>query len=129
MPSPKGNGMKVLIRPTAWLEPVTGEPLDIPPEIPPGTTCYVPGILRAYIKNEFKPRPHGTTLQEQDFINLVAYSQRLRRVLPEFRSNKPVTYQYPLRITAVPKYLDCAVEGETLRISWTVSACPVFPPC
>jgi hypothetical protein len=119
MPSPKANGFKVLIRPTHWLEPVSSERLEIPANIQPGQTVIIPGRLYAFIKHERASRPLGSTFRVEDTIGLVAYSERLERMLPEFYGPQPIVYQYPL-IMSNPRCLDCVVKGETVKFSWTV---------
>lgn len=119
MPSPKVNGFKILIRPTKWLEPVSSEPLEVPANIQPGQTVAVSGTLRAFIKHESTPRELGSTFCIEDTIGLVAYSERLERMLPEFYGPQPIVYRYPL-IMSNPRYLDCVVKGEAVKFSWTV---------
>lgn len=126
MPSPKGNILKILIRPTPWLEPVSSEPLELPREIAPGAIVRVPGVLRALIKNESVPRAPGTTFHAQDTVALVAYFERLQRSLPEFAGGIEVAYQYPL-VMSVPKYLDCVAKGDLVQFSWMV--CFTFSKC
>jgi len=119
MPSPKGNILQVLIRPTPWLEPVSSEPLELPREIRPGATVRVRGVLRALIRNETAERPSGTTFSAGDTVALVAFFERLQRPLPEFSGGVNVTYKYPI-VMSVPKYLDCVAKGDTVQFSWTV---------
>jgi hypothetical protein len=119
MRSPTAHGFKVLIRPTNWLEPVDSEPLEIPADIQPGQTVMLSGTLHAFIKHESAVRRLGSTFRIEDRIGLVAYSERLKRMLPEFYGPQPIVYQYPL-VMSNPRYLDCVVKGETIRFSWTV---------
>ncbi|KAH8881290.1 hypothetical protein GQ53DRAFT_888501 [Thozetella sp. PMI_491] len=121
MPSPGPNTLKIMIRSTKWLDPVM-EPLWMPGDIPPGHSVTLPGTLRAYIKNEYapeNPRAPGTVLRAKDVVQLGAYSERLRREVPEFRGGVPVVYEYPL-VMSVPRYLDCVAKGDWVRFSWTV---------
>ncbi len=122
MPSPKTNGFKVLIRPSDWLDPVSAEPLEIPADIQPGQTVTISGTLRAFIKHESIPRHLGSTFRVDDTIGLVAYSERLGRMLPEFYGPQPIVYQYPL-VMSNPMYLDCVVKGEAVRFSWQIGIC------
>jgi hypothetical protein len=95
MPSPRVNGFKVLIRPTNWLEPVSSEPLEIPANIQPGQMMTLSGTLHAFIKHESAPRELGSTFRVKDTIGLVAYSERLARMVPEFYGPQPIVYHYP----------------------------------
>ena len=119
MRSPTAHGFKVLVRPTSWLAPVTSEPLEIPPNIQPGQTVTLPGTLYAFIKHESETRRLGTTFLVEDKIGLVAYSERLERMIPEFYGPQSIVYRYPL-VMSNPRYLDCVVKGEIVRFSWRV---------
>lgn len=115
----KKNILKVLIRPTPWLDPVSSEPLELPQDIRPGAIVRVQGVLRAQIRNEAVERPSGTTFRADDTVALVAFFERLQRPLPEFSGGVNVTYRYPIAMS-VPKYLDCVAKGDTVQFSWTV---------
>ncbi|KAK0744771.1 hypothetical protein B0T21DRAFT_92973 [Apiosordaria backusii] len=118
MPSPKISRLQILVRGTKWLEPIL-EPLEIPPEIPPGQSVKVPGVLKAWIKNETVDRSSGTLLRAQDTVSLRAYSQRLQRDVPEFSGGVGIVCQYPLLMTT-PKYLDSVAKGDIVTFSWTI---------
>ncbi|KAK0669848.1 hypothetical protein QBC41DRAFT_346031 [Cercophora samala] len=118
MPSPKISRLQILVRGTKWLEPIL-EPLDIPAEIPPGHSVKVPGVLKAWIKNETVDRGSGTLLRAQDTVSLRAYSQRLQRDVPEFSGGVAIVCQYPLLMTT-PKYLDSVAKGDIVTFSWTI---------
>ncbi|KAK4176545.1 hypothetical protein QBC36DRAFT_301015 [Triangularia setosa] len=118
MPSPKISRLQILVRGTKWLEPIL-EPLEIPAEIPPGHSVKVPGVLKAWIKNETVDRSSGTLLHAQDTVSLRAYSQRLQRDVPEFSGGVGIVCQYPLLMTT-PKYLDSVAKGDIVTFSWTI---------
>ena len=96
-------------------------PLLVPGGIPPGHSVEVPGVLKALIRNETKPRQLGTLLNAPDTVSLRAFSPRLQRDVPEFTGQLvlPVVYKYPLLMTT-PKSLDCVSKGDTVTFSWTV---------
>ncbi|KAJ2904220.1 uncharacterized protein MKZ38_008550 [Zalerion maritima] len=120
MPSPKGNILQMGVQPTQWLQPVTGEYLQLPREIAPGATVKIPGTLRAFIKNETLTRSPKTNLRATDTVRLVAFFERLQRPLPEFVGEAQVVYQYPLVMTEEPTYLDCVARGQLVRFSWKI---------
>lgn len=119
MPSPRYNPLHVHIGATPWLEPDLTQLLELPRGIPPGAAVAVPGVLRALIRNEHDQRPAGAFFHAEDTVSLVAYSQRLRRRVPEFRGSQPVVYQYPL-IMSTPKFLDAVAIGDRVKFSWMV---------
>ncbi|CAM1508808.1 Fc.00g025470.m01.CDS01 [Cosmosporella sp. VM-42] len=119
MRSPRKNTFKILIRPTAWLEPVTTEPLELPLDIPSRTSAIVPGVLRAFIRNEYEPRAAGTIFCAKDTVSLMAHSERLQRCIPEFAGAQRVVYQYPIVMNR-PRFLDCVAKGDRVKFSWMI---------
>ena len=118
MPSPEARSIRVLIQGTQYLDPIISEPLELPRSIQPGQEVEVPGVLRAYIKNEWSEKPLGAALRENEFVRLVAYfNERLNRPLPNFCGQAQIFIQYPL-VLDPPKYHDCVAKGDIVRFSW-----------
>jgi hypothetical protein len=118
MPSPTGSPIKILIRSSQWLESVA-EPVEVLFSMQPGQTVTIPGTIRALIKRAPDGRPLGTGFRAEDTVELIAYSERLKRTIPEFKGGEKITYQYPI-VLGVPKYLDAIAKGETVTFSWDV---------
>lgn len=125
MPSPSGNLIKVVIRNSRWLEPETTAPLNIPNSILPGHQAKIPGQLRALIRHEQTQRKSGQQLLDNDTVMLLAYSERLRRAVPEFSGAVPISIQYPLQLMS-PAYMNCMTKADEMEISWIVSS-PCYP--
>jgi hypothetical protein len=123
MPSPSGNLIKVVVRESQWLKPETSTPLDIPNSIPPNHQVTIPGQLRAFIRHEQKRRKHGTQLLGKDTVTLLAYSERLKREVPEFNGGVPIIIQYPLQFS-YPAYINCMTKADKMKMSWIVSTLP-----
>jgi hypothetical protein len=119
MPSPSGQLIKVVIRESTWLEPDTNAPLTLPDSIMPQRQARIPGQLRAFIRHETVYREPGKVLNDHDTVSLLAYSQRLRRSIPEFSGGVPIIVQYPLQLIPLA-YMDCMEKSEAMTISWTV---------
>lgn len=120
MPSPEARSIKVLIQGTKFLEPIISEPIELPRSIQPGQEVEVPGILRAYIRNEWADKPLGLMLKATEFVTLVAYfDQRLNRPLPSFCGQADILIQYPL-VLDPPTYLDCVAKGDKVRFKWVL---------
>ncbi|KAF2259610.1 hypothetical protein CC78DRAFT_56977 [Lojkania enalia] len=120
MPSPEGRSIHVLIQSTQFLAPVVSEPVELPRSIQPGQEVEVPGVLRAFIKNETAEKPLGLCLKAQQFVNLVAYfNERLNRPIPNFCGTTPIWIQYPL-VLDPPTYLDCVAKGDKVRFRWVL---------
>lgn len=120
MPSPEARSIRVLIQGTKFLEPITSEPLELPRSIQPGQEVEVPGVLRAYIRNEWAEKPLGLMLKATEFVTLVAYfNERLNRPLPKFCGPADILIQYPL-VLDPPTYLDCVAKGDTVRFRWVL---------
>ena len=119
MPSPSGSLLKIVINNSIWLEPDWLNPLIVLDSIEPNTSAMVPGQLKAFIRHETNNRISGARLCAKDAISLLAYSERLRRRVPEFSTTLPIVIQYPLRLPA-PAYLDCITNADEMSISWKV---------
>lgn len=119
MPSPSRGLIKVVIRKSEWLEPETIAPLTIPDSIPIGEEVTVPGRLRAFIRHEQSPRVSGERLNAKDVVKLLAYSERLKREVPEFSGAVPIVVQYPLHLP-YPAYINCMTKAQGMRMSWIV---------
>ena len=120
MPSPASRSIHILIQGTQWLEPITSEPVEIPFSIQAGQEVDVPGVLRAYIRNEWQQKQPGIPLNIYDYVQLVAvFHERLNRPIPNFCGNTQIRIQYPLRLDA-PTYLDCVAKGDKVRFKWVV---------
>ncbi|KAK4448720.1 hypothetical protein QBC34DRAFT_464461 [Podospora aff. communis PSN243] len=120
MPSPSSRLIHLLIQGTQWLQPVEAEPLELPPSIQPGQEVLLPGMLRAYIRNEWAPKAPGIPLNAIDSVMLTAYfPERLRRPIPNFCTARSITIKYPLRLDP-PTYLDCVAKGDKVRFAWMV---------
>ncbi len=121
MPSPETRSIHLFIQGTQFLEPIISEPLELPRSIQPGQEVEVPGILRAYIKNEWSEKPLGESLHYVDNVQLLAiFHERLNRPIPNFCGKTQVVIRYPLRLDA-PVYLDCVAKGDRVRFKWVVS--------
>lgn len=120
MPSPWNFRIPVLIRRNTWLEPVSTEPLFLPPSIPVGGTCLIPGSLRAFIRQESVPREASSNLSAMTDVKLIAVMPGVNRALPEFSGNQDVQIRYPLYLE-LPKYLHCVPQGHQITFSWIVS--------
>ncbi|KAH7356021.1 hypothetical protein BKA66DRAFT_256362 [Pyrenochaeta sp. MPI-SDFR-AT-0127] len=120
MPSPEARSIQVLIQGTKFLEPITTEPIELPRSIQPGQEVEVPGVLRAYIRNEWAEKPLGLMLKATEFVTLVAYfNERLNRPLPKFCGQADILIQYPL-VLDPPTYLDCVAKGDKVRFKWVL---------
>src|SRR5438874_13140417 len=120
MSSPWRFHVPILIRGNTWLEPVSTEPLYLPPSIPVGGTYEVPGVLRAFIRQESVLRESGSNLLATTDVKLIAVMPGVNRALPEFSGNKEIQIRYPLYLE-LPKYLRCVPHGHQITFSWTVS--------
>jgi hypothetical protein len=121
MPSPESRSVRLLIQGTQFLEPITSEPVELPRSIQPGQEVDVPGVLRAYIRNEWSEKPIGAVLNFVDNIQLLAtFHERLNRPIPNFCGFTQVVIRYPLRLDP-PTYLDCVAKGDKVRFKWVVS--------
>jgi hypothetical protein len=122
MPSPESRSIHLLIQGTQFLEPITSEPVELPRAIQPGQEVDVPGMLRAYIRNEWSEKPIGTALSHFDNIQLLAtFHERLNRPIPNFCGFTQLHIRYPLRLDP-PTYLDCVAKGDKVRFKWVVSS-------
>jgi hypothetical protein len=120
MPSPEQRSIKLLIQGTQFLDPVIAEPLELPRAIQPGQEIEVPGVLRAYIKNEWSEKPLGTKLECRENVCLVAMlDERLKRPLPGFCIAAQTLITYPLTLDQ-PTYLDCVAKGDIVRFKWVL---------
>jgi hypothetical protein len=122
MPSPESRSIHLLIQGTQFLEPISSEPAELPRSIQQGQEVDVPGMLRAYIRNEWSDKSNGKHLNSVDNIQLLAtFHERLNRPIPNFCGfSKPVEIRYPL-ILDRPTYLDCVTKGDNFRFRWVVS--------
>jgi hypothetical protein len=121
MPSPASRSVHLLIQGTQFLEPITSEPVELPRSIQPGQEVDVPGVLRAYIRNEWSEKPIGTDLNYTENIQLLAtFHERLNRPIPNFCHFTQVKIRYPLKLDP-PTYLDCVAKGDKVRFKWVVS--------
>jgi hypothetical protein len=122
MPSPSTRSIQMFIQGTQWLEPVMSEPLQLPFSIQPGQEVTVPGVLRAFIRNEWAEKPVGMRLETVDTVQLTAiFRERLERPIPNFCPPRTIKIQYPIRLDA-PIYLDCVAKGDMVRFKWMVSS-------
>ncbi|KAF2249645.1 hypothetical protein BU26DRAFT_425931, partial [Trematosphaeria pertusa] len=120
MPSPELRSIHVLIQGTQFLDPVVTEPIELPRSIQPGQEVEVPGVLRAFIRNEWAEKPLGLMLKAKEFVRLVAYfNERLNRPIPNFCGQTPIFIEYPLVLDA-PTYLDCVAKGDKVRFKWVL---------
>ena len=120
MPSPTSRSIHLLIQGTQFLQPITTEPLELPWSIQPGQEVEVPGVLRAFIRNEWAEKPLGQALNYLDNIQLLAiFHERLNRPLPHFCGSTQILIRYPLRLEK-PTYLDCVAKGDRVRFKWVV---------
>ncbi|KAE8447503.1 hypothetical protein EG329_010633 [Mollisiaceae sp. DMI_Dod_QoI] len=120
MPSPALRSIHLLIQGTQFLEPITSEPVELPRSIQPGQEIDVPGVLRAYIRNEWSEKPIGDALDYSDNIQLLAiFHERLNRPIPNFCGFTQISIRYPLRLDP-PTYLDCVAKGDRVRFKWVV---------
>jgi hypothetical protein len=120
MPSPENRTIQLLIQGTQFLEPIVSEPLQLPFAIQAGQEVEVPGILRAYIKNEWAEKPLGYKLDYLENVSIVGFfNQRLSRPLPFFCGQTPIKISYPLILDA-PTYLDAVAKGDTVRFKWVL---------
>jgi hypothetical protein len=120
MPSPKSRSVHLLIQGTQFLEPIISEPVELPRAIQPGQEVDVPGVLRAYIRNESSEKPIGAALNYLDNIQLLAtFHERLNRPIPNFCGFTQILIRYPLRLDP-PTYLDCVAKGDKVRFKWVV---------
>lgn len=119
MPSPSGSVIKLVIQGTPWLAPDTSVPLIIN-SIPPYTTVQIRGTLKAFIRHEGCARDPGTQLYAKDVVKLLAYSERLRRAVPDFCDGANILIQYPVRLLP-PNFLDCMTKADKMTASWVVS--------
>jgi hypothetical protein len=121
MPSPEARSIHLLIQGTQFLEPKALEPLELPRSIQPGQEVDVPGVLRAYIRNEWSEKPLGESLNYVDNVQLLAiFHERLNRPIPNFCGRTQIAIRYPLRLDP-PTYLDCVAKGDRVRFKWVVS--------
>jgi hypothetical protein len=120
MPSPSNNRIKVVIRDSLWLEPDATAPLIVPNSIPPNHQATIPGQLKALIRHERHARKSGEQLNGNDTITLLAYSERLKRAVPEFSGAYPIVIQYPLQLPW-PAYINCMTKADEMTMSWNVS--------
>ncbi|KAH8746487.1 hypothetical protein F5882DRAFT_493200, partial [Hyaloscypha sp. PMI_1271] len=120
MPSPEARSIHLLIQGTQFLEPKALEPLELPRSIQPGQEVDVPGVLRAYIRNEWSEKPLGESLNYVDNVQLLAiFHERLNRPIPNFCGQTQIAIRYPLRLDP-PTYLDCVAKGDRVRFKWVV---------
>lgn len=120
MPSPDLRSIHILIQGTQWLDPIISEPIELPRSIQPGQEVEVPGVLRAYIRNEWAERPLGMMLKAIESVRLVAFfNERLNRPIPNFSGESRIFIQYPLVLDA-PTYLDCVAKGDKVRFKWVL---------
>jgi hypothetical protein len=120
MPSPEQRSIKLLIQGTPFLDPVVSEPLELPRSIQVGQEVDVPGVLRAYIRNEWTEKPLGSKLEFRENVSIVAtFDERLNRPLPGFCSITQTVISYPL-VLDLPTYLDCVAKGDTVRFRWVL---------
>jgi len=120
MPSPEQRSIQLLIQGTQFLEPVVTEPLELPRSIQAGQEVSIPGVLRAFIRNEWSEKPLGQPLVHKESVSLVAFfNERLGRPLPSFSGASVIYIQYPLSVDP-PRYLDCVSKGNSVRFSWTL---------
>ncbi|KAK3390619.1 hypothetical protein B0H63DRAFT_557564 [Podospora didyma] len=120
MPSPEQRTIQLLIQGTQFLEPIATAPLELPRSIQPGQEVDVPGVLRAFIRNEWSEKPLGQFLRYEEKVSLVAFfNERLGRPIPNFSGVSVVYIQYPLALDP-PRYLDCVSKGNSVRFSWTL---------
>jgi hypothetical protein len=81
----------------------------------------VPGVLRAYIRNEWSEKPIGEDLDYDENVQLLAtFHERLNRPIPNFCRFTKVKIRYPLKLDR-PTYLDCVPKGGNVRFKWVVS--------
>jgi hypothetical protein len=121
MPSPESRSIHLLIQGTQFLEPITSEPLELPRSIQPGQEVEVPGVLRAYIRNEWSEKPLGESLHYLDNVQILGiFHERLNRPIPNFCGQTQIVIRYPLRLDP-PTYLDCVAKGDRVRFKWVVS--------
>ncbi|KAF8855606.1 hypothetical protein BDZ45DRAFT_804902 [Acephala macrosclerotiorum] len=120
MPSPGSRSIHLLIQGTQYLEPITSEPVELPRSIQPGQEVEVPGVLRAFIRNEWSEKPLGQALNHFDNVQLLAtFHERLNRPVPNFCGLTQILIRYPLRLEK-PTYLDCVGKGDRVRFKWVV---------
>jgi hypothetical protein len=121
MPSPETRSIHLLIQGTQFLEPITSEPIELPRSIQPGQEVEVPGVLRAYIRNEWSEKPIGQALNYLDNVQLLGiFHERLNRPIPNFCGATQIVIRHPLRLDP-PTYLDCVAKGDKVRFKWVVS--------
>jgi hypothetical protein len=121
MPSPESRSIHLFIQGTQFLESITSEPVELPRSIQPGQEVDVPGVLRAYIRNEWSEKPIGTALNYVDNVQLLGiFHERLNRPIPNFCGSTQIVIRYPLRLDP-PTYLDCVAKGDKVRFKWVVS--------
>lgn len=117
MPSPAHARIPVLIRSTAWFDPLIDEPAYLPNSIFPGETVSIRGEVRAFIRQEGQVRPPGVIFQAVDQLDLVAIMPGINRALPEFFQPVAVSIGYPLELEA-PSYLSSVQRGNDVTFSW-----------
>lgn len=121
MPSPAHARIPVLIRSTAWFDPLIDEPAYLPNSIFPGETVSIRGEVRAFIRQEGQVRPPGVIFQAVDQLDLVAIMPGINRALPEFFQPVAVSIGYPLELEA-PSYLSSVQRGNDVTFSWMVGS-------
>lgn len=120
MPSPEERSIHLLIQGTQFLNPITSEPIELPRSIQPGQEVEVPGVLRAFIRNETKEKPLGLMLKATEYVRIVAFfNERLNRPIPNFCGQTAIFVQYPLVLDA-PTYLECVAKGDKVRFKWVL---------
>jgi hypothetical protein len=120
MPSPALRSIKILVQGTQFLEPIVAEPLELPRSIQPGQEVDVPGVLRAFIRNEWAEKAAGEKLNYPEDVKIVAtFVERLNRPIPNFCGASRIFIRYPLTLDP-PTYLDCVAKGDTVRFKWVL---------
>jgi hypothetical protein len=120
MPSPALRAIKILVQGTQFLEPITAEPLELPRSIQPGQEVDVPGVLRAFIRNEWAEKAAGEKLDYTESVSIVAtFTDRLNRPIPNFCGATRTFIRYPLTLDP-PTYLDCVAKGDVVRFKWVL---------
>jgi len=120
MPSPEARSIHLLIQGTQYLDPIIAEPIELPRSIQPGQEVDVPGVLRAFIRNETAEKPVGLCLKTTEYVRIVGYfNERLNRPIPNFCGQTAIFVQYPL-VLDPPTYLECVAKGDKVRFKWVL---------
>lgn len=120
MPTPSSQ-IPVTVQESEWILPSsTSENIFLPKSVQPGHTAYIPGKIKAFVKNDrLDLLEIASAFKALDRVKLKAVMPGLNRELPSFEFSREIEIAYPLELIR-SQNLDCVPLGLKTTFTWKV---------